>query len=168
MTKVINLTPHKIHILEHSNNPANPGPQNWRVSKSYEACQNPARVKIHEIPRVSKVDGIAISETFASTRVDNLPEPQEGVYYIVSRQVMEAKPERNDLLIVNGAVRDDNGKIIGVTGFARIVTPKEWVATDVGNVLHIDEYDKTNPDHGFPIGYFTTKEEAEANLVMPE
>jgi hypothetical protein len=168
MTKVINLTPHKVDILQSTNNTANPGPQNWRVSKSFEKSENPARVKIHEIPRVSKVDGIAISETFASTNVENLPEPEAGVYYIVSRQVMEAKPERDDLLIVNGSVRDDNGKIIGVTGFARVVKPKEWVATDAPEVYHIDEYDKTNPDHGFPIGYFTTKEEAEANLVMPE
>ena len=47
-----------------------------------------------------------------------LPEPVEGTYYIVSRIACEAMPERSDLLMVDGTVRDDNGRIIGCTGFS--------------------------------------------------
>lgn len=45
-------------------------------------------------------------------------ETKEGTFYVVSRIAAEAMPERNDLLIVDGTVRNDEGRIIGCTGFA--------------------------------------------------
>ena len=49
-----------------------------------------------------------------------LPNQQEGVLYIVSRITAEALPGRSDLLMVDGTVRDDDGSIIGCTGFAQL------------------------------------------------
>jgi CDP-diacylglycerol pyrophosphatase len=49
-----------------------------------------------------------------------LPNQQEGVFYIVSRITAEALPDRSDLLMVDGTVRDDDGRIIGCTGFAQL------------------------------------------------
>ena len=45
-------------------------------------------------------------------------ETKEDTFYVVSRIAAEAMPERNDLLLVDGTVRDDSGRIIGCTGFA--------------------------------------------------
>ena len=49
-----------------------------------------------------------------------LPDKQEGVLYIVSRITAEALPNRDDLLMVDGTVRDDDGRIIGCTGFSQL------------------------------------------------
>lgn len=40
--------------------------------------------------------------------------------YVVSRQVAEAAPERDDLYVVDDTVQDDQGRIIGDRGLARI------------------------------------------------
>lgn len=45
--------------------------------------------------------------------VNGLPEPQEGIYYIVSFMVASAAPERNDLLIPDAPLKDGNGRTIG-------------------------------------------------------
>lgn len=48
-----------------------------------------------------------------------LPEPKEGVYYIVSAMVMDTFPNREDLIMVNttndrlGSIKDGRGKIKG-------------------------------------------------------
>ena len=53
--------------------------------------------------------------------VDGLPPEKEGVYHVVSMiTALQCAGKRNDLLIVSGTVRDDQGRIIGCTGFARV------------------------------------------------
>ena len=49
----------------------------------------------------------------------DLPEPTEGIIYIVSQVVFSMLPERKDLVFPNSlhAVRDDNNKVIGVHSF---------------------------------------------------
>ncbi len=50
----------------------------------------------------------------------DLPDPVEGTLYIVSRIVAEACADsRDDLLMVDGTIRDENGRIIGCEAFAR-------------------------------------------------
>lgn len=51
---------------------------------------------------------------------EGLPEPVGNTYIIVSALTAQAAPERHDLLIVDGAVRDSEGKIVGCTAFGRI------------------------------------------------
>jgi len=48
-----------------------------------------------------------------------MPEQVSGVAYIVSALVRSAYPDRTDLLIPHGLVRDDDGNIIGCRGFAQ-------------------------------------------------
>jgi len=61
------------------------------------------------------------SVTYLENEVEMpLPDKQEGVLYIVSRITAEALPNRDDLLMVDGTVRDDDGRIIGCTGFAQL------------------------------------------------
>ncbi len=51
--------------------------------------------------------------------VTGLPEPQEDTVYIVSTLVLSAVQGRNDLVAPNtgAAIRDADGKIVGVPGF---------------------------------------------------
>jgi hypothetical protein len=45
--------------------------------------------------------------------LEGLPEPIEGVFFIVSRIVREAAKDRTDLLVPQGLIRDENGQPIG-------------------------------------------------------
>lgn len=53
-------------------------------------------------------------------KVVGLPGFSSGVKFIVSRMVAEACPDRNDLLVPDGALRDESGRIVGCTGLAKI------------------------------------------------
>jgi hypothetical protein len=57
--------------------------------------------------------------------VTGLPEPVEGTTYVVSLVVLQACPERRDLVAPgtgpqDGAIRDADGKIVAVTRFVRL------------------------------------------------
>lgn len=54
--------------------------------------------------------------------LSGLPEPTAGTYYIVSRVAAEAGKAagRDDLLVVDQTVRDDQGRIIGCRALARV------------------------------------------------
>ena len=43
-----------------------------------------------------------------------------AAYYLVSALTAQAVKNRHDILIVDGAVRDNEGKIVGCTAFGRI------------------------------------------------
>lgn len=51
---------------------------------------------------------------------EGLPEAVEGTYYIVSALTAQAAKDRHDLLIVDGTVRDGDGRICGCTAFGRV------------------------------------------------
>jgi hypothetical protein len=62
--------------------------------------------------------GIPIAETHVE-KIVNLPEPEDGVYYIVSRIAMDFVPfDREDVFSVDTgatAIRDENGQVVAVT-----------------------------------------------------
>ena len=51
----------------------------------------------------------------------NLPDKEEAVLLLVSTTVLNAFPDRNDLIApnTNEATRDSNGQIVSVPGFVR-------------------------------------------------
>lgn len=51
-----------------------------------------------------------------------LPEPHDGVLYVVSVLAAQAAKAvgRSDVLVVDQAVRDEQGRVIGCRGFARV------------------------------------------------
>ena len=67
---------------------------------------------------VCTVEGIPIVETHFS-EIKNLPDPEEGVYYIVNRLAMDFVPfNRQDVFCVDTgptAIRDENGQVVAVT-----------------------------------------------------
>ena len=52
--------------------------------------------------------------------VTNLPEERPGTFYIVSRMVALAEPERRDLLIPGPLIKEKDGEVIGCKGLTRV------------------------------------------------
>lgn len=139
--EIINLTPHEIKLVWEKNGeqydsivlPPSPNPA--RVEMKRERIQE-VELKISVSPLESNEDTYEINsrgcdESYYYTypininrvtvgKVYNLPEPRDGVLYLVSRQVAEACPQRQDLVIVDETIRNDKGQIIGAKSLARI------------------------------------------------
>lgn len=69
--------------------------------------------------QVDVINGIPVYST-SYGEPEGLPEEKEGVFYLVSALTAQAAKGRKDLLLVDGAVRDGEGKIVGCTAFGRI------------------------------------------------
>jgi hypothetical protein len=83
-------------------------------------CENPCYVETKEFI-VGTLANIPISKTEFKGIV-NLPSPEEGTYYIVSRITMDYIPfNREDVFCVDtgpSAIRDENGQVVAVTQLA--------------------------------------------------
>lgn len=90
MTKIINLTPHPLTMIDDDGN----------VVGSYESAG------------IARVDSLPLGD------VVGLPEPEEGTVYVVSVLVAERLPHRNDLRVPGGQVRDGDGRIVGCRSLA--------------------------------------------------
>lgn len=104
MSKINNLTPHPVVLVAETGNIEFP------VSGQVARCAQTTE-------RIGDLDGIPLSRSQFGEVVD-LPKETDGVYYIVSRLVRSALPERKDLLVPNEMVRDEKGVIIGCRSFA--------------------------------------------------
>lgn len=100
--KFVNLNGHEITISGHGVLPK---------------CDNPCFVETEQII-LGKVVGIPIAKT-NFVKIVNLPDPEDGVFYIVNRIVMNYLPSnRVDVFSVDTgptAIRDENGQISAVT-----------------------------------------------------
>lgn len=124
LTRYVNTTPHAINILAGSG--INQGQEDITIPSSNVSI----RVKSEsEVECLTIVEHLMVeirkrkftSVTYLEDGVEMpLPKQQEGVLYIVSRITAEALPDRSDLLMVDGTVRDDDGRIIGCTGFSQL------------------------------------------------
>lgn len=109
--KLINLTPHTISILTDSDM-GTIDIHPWTAPARCEMVREEVcslRYGGAEIP-VNRVSHGAIT---------GLPEPEKGVWYIVSGLVAQAA-RRDDVLSVDDLVRDDKGRVIGARALARI------------------------------------------------
>ena len=101
-----NLTPHVVNYVSENGNII-----------SIEPEETPARCYQSTVPDCV-LDGFNITKsTFG--KVENLPEQEDGIFYIVSRMVLSACSDRHDLLVPNEIVRDDSGQIVGCKSFSR-------------------------------------------------
>jgi hypothetical protein len=67
------------------------------------------------------VDGISVPVNRTQFGVvTGLPDPQPDTIYIVSAVVAQAVPDRPDVFIVDDAVRDEQGRIIGARALAHV------------------------------------------------
>ena len=101
--KLINCTPHAINFMKGSDVVLTVQPSGILVRVSQQVSNNGS----------VSVDGVDIPVTANNFGdVVGLPDPQPDTYYIVSALVASAC-KRADLALVNQAVRDDKGRIIG-------------------------------------------------------
>ena len=109
--RVVNLTPHEVKIVDGGNNVVAVFPSD-----------GVARVSQHDV-LVDEINSIPVVKTEFG-EVLGLPEPTEGTVFIVSRITVEVARARglntDDLLITSGAVRDDQGRIVGCRALARL------------------------------------------------
>ena len=100
--KFVNLIGHDITISGHATLPK---------------CENPCRVETKQ-RIIGHLAGIPIAETHFE-KIVNLPEPENGVYYLVNRITMDFVPfDREDVYSVDtghSAIRDENGQVVAVT-----------------------------------------------------
>lgn len=102
--EVINLTPHTVNVV-------------WNGGDVFEF---PSEGEARCSQKTTEAGFIGIIPITSTTfgEVEGLPEEKEGVYYIVSRLVMQACPDRRDLLVPNEIIRDELGHIIGCHSLA--------------------------------------------------
>lgn len=106
MANFVNLTPYTINILNENDQEIMAIPANGIVARYSQSEET-----------VMTIDGINVTrQTFGD--VFDLPEPQDGSFFIVSRLVAMAAPDRLDLLIPGPLVRNDQGQPIGYRGLS--------------------------------------------------
>lgn len=98
---IINLTPHVINIMDNDNN----------IIRTITPSGIVARVSTKPV-LVGQVDGLNIYRTEYG-QLENLPDAEEGLYYIVSALCKQRCKDRDDVFIINDAVRDAEGNTIG-------------------------------------------------------
>lgn len=102
--KVINLTPHDVDICD----------KYGSVIKTYKASGTIARVA-YGYNEVEYIDGTPLVVR-VNERIVDLPEPKEGVYYIVSNIILTYCSDRLDLISPVKQVRY-NGRVVGCEAF---------------------------------------------------
>ena len=110
---IVNLTPHDLNLM-----PKGPDGPVVTIPRSGQVARCTVdRVQVDAVT----VDGISVPVN--QTRfgeVFDLPGPQPDTIFVVSALVAQAVPERQDVFIVDDAVRDDQGRIIGARALAHV------------------------------------------------
>ena len=111
--KIINLTPHKVIV----------------AGKEIESS-GIVSVRIQESNAVvGDIAGIPIvRQVRRSVEGQGLPDFEYGTYYIVSRPIFDALPDRKDLLAIGETIRDSEGRVVGAKN---LVGRREVKAKDV-------------------------------------
>lgn len=102
----INLCPHPVRVKRVSDG-------GWDY---YPACETPARSFGDKNFDDIRDDHIQSTIDREKSVIVNLPEQCDGVLYIVSSVIQDARPKRIDL-VVPDPIKDENGKTIGAKGF---------------------------------------------------
>ena len=110
---IVNLTPHALNLMpEGPDGPTVTIPPSGQVAR----CAT-SRVQVDTVT----VDGITVPVNRTELgAVTGLPDPQPDTIFIVSAVVAQAVPNRPDVFIVDDAVRDDQGRIIGARALAHV------------------------------------------------
>lgn len=109
---LVNLTPHPINLYGDDDKLIQTIPPSGTVARVAEYRKLDAYV-----------NGIPLREIVFG-EIEGLPAPKEGTLYIVSALVRSATKEKGRTDVISpdtgaGAVRDEDGRIIGTRGFVR-------------------------------------------------
>lgn len=126
---IVNRTPHEVVVLRPQDG-AWDDPDAARATGHVEVARYPSVGEVRAKARRMRVDAIesaggavpVFSVSFGE--LTGLPDPQPGVFHIVSRIAAEAALESlrpvGDLLIPDGVVRGPDGQPIGCCSFSRL------------------------------------------------
>jgi len=107
---VINLTPHNVVVRD----------ENGR-EVTFPPSGTVARVTVQQTLD-GDINGIPVLRNQYGAP-EGLPDPQEGVWLIVSSLVLQAATDRSDLIAPDtspqGVIRDESGRIVAVKRFVR-------------------------------------------------
>lgn len=108
MIKFVNMTPHTINYV--------------KADGSTLVLESAGLIRCASVSTLVETLGGEFLVYHNSYKLEEeLPSPQEGVYYIVPALVTSAlSGKRDDILVVNNTVRDEAGHIVGCNSFARI------------------------------------------------
>lgn len=98
--EIINATPHAINVVN----------EKMEVVASFEPTISVRVASTTQV--VGTLNSIPLDTTVFG-EVEGLPKYQDGIYYIVSRLVKSALPDRKDLLCPGQQVRNETGQVIG-------------------------------------------------------
>ncbi|MER5182585.1 hypothetical protein ABT009_30250 [Streptomyces sp. NPDC002896] len=104
---LVNLTPHPIRVLTPDGELFVAGPPARRT----EHVREESRLEVNGRP-------VPVLRLGYGAVLD-LPEPEPGTWYVVSRVVADALPERGDLLVPAQLIRDADGNPVGCRAFVR-------------------------------------------------
>ena len=110
MDKIINLTGHDINIM---------CPDGSMITIPSDGMLRSRYTTNHLPDMVTNYGNIPITQNHYH-RIRSMPQELPNTFYIVSRLVAELYPERNDLLMVNGLIKQ-SGKTIGCRSLAKTV-----------------------------------------------
>lgn len=104
---IVNLTPHMLNVRRTDGTwlDVPPSGQVARVSENRTHVQ------------VQGFDGIAVTVATYG-QVENLPDPQDGVIFIVSALVLQRVPHRRDVFAPGTLIRNDAGQPVGCDGLS--------------------------------------------------
>lgn len=125
MAKLVNMTPHTITV--YATDDCQEVVKGSYVSLVLKEGAEPIMTLPSEgVARASSskellytIDSIPVYKTVYG-EPEGLPEPAPNTYIVVSALTAQAAPQRHDLLIIDGAVRDSEGRICGCTAFGRV------------------------------------------------
>ncbi len=107
--RIINLTPHTINLMDAEN----------RIIARYPSEGIARASSQRETAHTLDINGHTVNinrAVFGS--VEGLPAPQPDTYYIVSAITAKAAYGRDDLILTDSSVRNEDGQIIGCRSFA--------------------------------------------------
>lgn len=125
---IVNLTPHDVAIYKASVCILKEGMFYLREEEDTRECPEPLRVypAAKEPARMYFVqgdpgmaDGILVYR-WTPHGITGLPDAKPGTYYIVSKMLAQAFPEREDLIFPGTVVRNKSGDVVGCIDFSRV------------------------------------------------
>jgi hypothetical protein len=110
--KIMNLTPHSITITNESGIPL------FTVEPSGVIARVSARTIVMGSVDVGEIQIPITGTTYGE--IEGLPDPKNGIIYVVSSLVAQRCSNRQDIFIPNESVRDENGRIVGCRSLGRV------------------------------------------------
>lgn len=114
--KLVNLTPHTINVVGEDGTPI------LAIEPSGDVARVSSRTETVGVVTVQVGDNTLVIPltTTVFGDVQDLPDPQDGVAFVVSSLVAQRVPDRTDVFIPSDSVRDSSGRIVGCRSLGRI------------------------------------------------